>query len=187
MRLVRALRDLLNDTFADLLAVVIHQEDLSVLFRVVLERQEEPVLRDVVAKEGQARTVVHALHAADALVVVDLRHVVGGDFGDGALRARKRAGVAGETVEAVGHDERLLQTVAGGTVGFLQHAHRMLLGIRVILGHGEVVVVVEAHVQGLGNLHGGLFAAQYGASSFTHAGGVADAVSVEPEGDLALL
>ena len=112
--------------------------------------------------------------------------MVGGDFGDGALRAGERAGVAGKTVEAVGHDERLLQTVAAGTVGLFEHAHGMLLGIRVILGHGEVVVVVEAHVQGLGDLHGGLFAAQDGTGAFAHAGSVADAVGVQPESDLAL-
>ena len=186
VRLVRALRDLLDDAFADLLAVVVHQENLGVLLRIVLERQEEPVLRDVVAEESQAGTVVDALHTADALVVIDLRHVVGGDFGDGALRAGERTGVAGETVEAVGHDEWLLQTVAAGTVGFFKHAHRMLLGISVILGHSEVIVVVEAHVQGLGDFHGGLFAAQYGAGALTHAGGVTDAVGVESEGDLAL-
>ena len=63
----------------------------------------------------------------------------------------------------------------------------MLLGIRVILGHGEIIVVVEAHIQGLRNLHGGLFAAQYGAGALAHAGGVADAVGVESEGHFALL
>ena len=52
MRLVRTLRDYLDDAFADLLTVIVHEIDLSILLRVVLERQEEPVLRDVVAEEG---------------------------------------------------------------------------------------------------------------------------------------
>ena len=61
----------------------------------------------------------NAFHTTDALFVVDLWHAVGRGFGDGALRAGERTGVAGETVETVGHDEGFLQTVAGGTIGLL--------------------------------------------------------------------
>ena len=59
----------------------------------------------------------------------------------------------------------------------------MLLGVSIILGHCQVIVVVEPHIHRLSDFHSGLLAAQHSAGALAHAGGIADTVCVEPEGD----
>ena len=55
----------------------------------------------------------------------------------------------------------------------------MLLGINILLGDGEVVVVVDALAHLHGDFESDLFAAEHGAGAFAHAHGVARAEGVE--------
>ena len=133
MGLVFLLQHLFNHAFAHGLAVVVDEEHFFAFFYVILDGQEQRVFVEVVAKDGQARTVVHALHTADALVVIDHRSGIGRSLGDGVLRAAERAGIAGEAKEAVQLHERFgLHALLGGQVGLFQNAHRMLLRINVL-------------------------------------------------------
>ena len=125
--LVFTLCNLLNHAFTHLLAIIVHEIHLSIFLCIVLKRQEQPVFGYVVTKQGQARTVVHALHTTDALVVIDLRHRVGGNLGDSALWAGKRTRVTSESVQAIGHHEWFVQALTRWSVRFVEHAHRMLL------------------------------------------------------------
>ena len=81
--------DLLDDALSDLPAVVVHQEYPGTLLRLVLDRQEELAGTAVVAENSQARTLVHALHAADTLVVVYLWSSGCGTLGNGSALAGK--------------------------------------------------------------------------------------------------
>ena len=83
----RFLEHLLDSAFSELLAVVIHEEYLRAFRNFELDREEEGVLPGVISEYCEARTLAHALHAADTLAVVDCWGDVGRSLGDGALRA----------------------------------------------------------------------------------------------------
>ncbi len=60
----------------------------------------------------------------------------------------------------------------------------MLLRVDILSRNLKIIVVVEAHADGLGHLVGDLFATQYGAGAFADADGIAGTIGVEAE-DLA--
>ena len=101
MRLVGLAQHLLDGAVAQNLAVVVDEVDFLAFVDIVFDGKEKRAFVEVITKDGQARTVVDALHTADALVVIHDGRSVGRSLGDGALRTAERAGVAGETVEAV--------------------------------------------------------------------------------------
>ena len=180
--LVVFLEDLLYNALSKLLSVVVDQVDFGTVLHRVLDRQEAPVLCQVVTEDGQSRTMVHAGHTADALVVVDRRGRAGGGLADGPLRAGESAGVAGETVEAVELHKRFCgHSLGGGQVGLLQQAHGVLLRIDILARDVEILVVVEPHAYFLRNLVGRLTAAEHGAGSLADTDGVADSVHMVAE------
>ena len=187
MGLVVLAEHLFNHALANFLAVVVDEEDLLAFFHVIFDGQEEHVLVEVVAEDGQTWAVVDALHAADALAVIHHRHGVGRGLGDGALRAAERAGVAGEAIEAVKLYERLgKHAFLVGQVGVFQYAHRTLLRVDILSRNLEIFVIVVAYAEVLGHFESGLFATQHGAGAFTDADGIAAAVGVKTEDLLAL-
>ena len=119
MRLILATGNLFDNTFANILSSIINQVNLGIFLSIVLEGQIQQILGHIVAKQCQAGTVVNALHTADTLGVVNLRHAAGSQFGNGALRTGERARIAGKTVEAVGHHERFSQSFGCWAIGFI--------------------------------------------------------------------
>ena len=81
--------DLLDDTLSDLPAVVVHQEYPGTLLYLVLDRQEELAGTGIIAENGQAGALVHALHTTDTLVVVYLGSSGCGTLGNGSALAGK--------------------------------------------------------------------------------------------------
>ena len=126
--LVVLLEHLLDDTLAHLGAVVINQEYFLALFYLIFHRQEDHILALVVTKDGQTRTVVHALHTADALVIIDHGHRRRGRLGDSTLRTGKGTGVASEAIEAVDlHIGLSGHALLTGDTRRVQQAHGTLL------------------------------------------------------------
>ena len=143
--LVVFLHHVLHLALANLLAVVVHQPHLGAISHIVFYGEETPVLGHIVAEDSQTRTVVHAGHAAYALVVVHRRRATRSGLADGALRTAEGAGVAGEAVEAVELHERLLcHALRSGQVWLLEDAHGVLLRVDILARDVEVFVVVVA-------------------------------------------
>ncbi len=175
--LVVFMENLLYPTLADFTAVVVDQEDLGAVLHLVFDGEEAPVLGEVVAEDGETGAMVDAGHAADALVVVDSGSRRSGRLADGALWAGEGAGIAGETVEAVELYEGLGgHALGGGQVGTLEQAHGVLLGVDILARDVEVVVVVVADAEVLGDFVGSLLAAEDGAGALANTNSVADAI-----------
>ena len=83
--LIVLLEHFLDGAFAHLGSVVINQEHLFALFYLIFYWQEHYILALVVAQNCQARTMVHTLHTAYTLVVINHWHRRCGWLADSAL------------------------------------------------------------------------------------------------------
>ena len=94
------------------------------------------------------------------------------------MLAGKRTGVAGKSVEAVGHHESALGHALGrGFARLLEHADGVLLGVDIFLGKGQVSIVIDTAAQLLLDLIRTLAAPQHGGGTLADADGVAHPVA----------
>ena len=98
------------------------------------------------------------------------------------VRTAERAGIAGETIEAVDlHEGFFCHTLLGGQLGLFEQAHGMLLRVDVFTGNLEIIVVVEAYAEFLSNLVGRLTTTEHGTGAFANADGIAHAIDAVAE------
>lgn len=174
--------NLLDAAFAHLGAIIVDKEHLGTFGHLVFDGKETEALGDIVAENSQTGAGGDTLHAADALVVIDRRRGGSGGLGDGPLRAGEGAGIASETIEAVGLDEGFqLHAFGGGKIGFLEQANGVLLRIDILARDIEVIVVIIPDADGLSHLVGSLAATENGTSALANANGIAHAISILAE------
>ena len=180
--LVVFLENLLDDALAHLGAIVIHQEDFLALFHLIFHGQVDHILALVVAENGQTRAVVHTLHTADALVIIDDGHRRCGGLGDGTLRTCEGTGIAGEAVEAVDlHIGFQRHALIIGDAGLVEQTHRALLRVDILAGNFQIVLIGEAEAQFLSHLIGHLLATEHGTGALADTNGITGAIHVAAE------
>ena len=94
-------QDFFHYAFAKDFAMIIHEVNFALLIYEIFDGEEEPVFFQVISENRQPGTLIHAIHATNAFLKINLRNRAGAGFGNGAVRTGKLAGIAGKTIQAV--------------------------------------------------------------------------------------